>query len=216
MLRIVRQVLLDLSAIIAIQLTINVRRQSRLDLFLVRCHFFFFQAEDGIRDVAVTGVQTCALPIYAAAEEPAAVIVYVESEVDARPKCVRPVNPRDVVHELWRGDRTLCVWRQAVRPVDVQRRSQHTVVSPDGNLLWIRKVGIGLSEGELKREAVETGREFVHQRRRKIMSVADFQILPKPVHFTQWWKSGVHLGPCVEEVTLLCIESILQPPDKDR
>src|SRR2546422_6212361 len=29
--------------------------------------FFFFQAEDGIRDVAVTGVQTCALPISASA-----------------------------------------------------------------------------------------------------------------------------------------------------
>src|SRR5258708_17244665 len=27
-----------------------------------RCFFFFFQAEDGIRDL-VTGVQTCALPI---------------------------------------------------------------------------------------------------------------------------------------------------------
>src|SRR5207249_5503936 len=27
--------------------------------------FFFFQAEDGIRDRNVTGVQTCALPIYA-------------------------------------------------------------------------------------------------------------------------------------------------------
>ena len=26
--------------------------------------FFFFQAEDGIRDKLVTGVQTCALPIY--------------------------------------------------------------------------------------------------------------------------------------------------------
>src|SRR5260370_26920356 len=26
--------------------------------------FFFFQAEDGIRDSSVTGVQTCALPIY--------------------------------------------------------------------------------------------------------------------------------------------------------
>src|SRR5258707_9963060 len=25
--------------------------------------FFFFQAEDGIRDIGVTGVQTCALPI---------------------------------------------------------------------------------------------------------------------------------------------------------
>src|SRR5437879_7682677 len=29
--------------------------------------FFFFQAEDGIRDTSVTGVQTCALPISAAA-----------------------------------------------------------------------------------------------------------------------------------------------------
>src|SRR6266852_8159364 len=27
--------------------------------------FFFFQAEDGIRDATVTGVQTCALPISA-------------------------------------------------------------------------------------------------------------------------------------------------------
>src|SRR5256885_12352777 len=30
----------------------------------LECHcFFFFQAEDGIRDYKVTGVQTCALPI---------------------------------------------------------------------------------------------------------------------------------------------------------
>src|SRR6267143_6328335 len=28
------------------------------------CFFFFFQAEDGIRDGTVTGVQTCALPIW--------------------------------------------------------------------------------------------------------------------------------------------------------
>src|SRR3712207_7221655 len=43
--------------------------------------FFFFQAEDGIRDIGVTGVQTCALPISpeptttsnpAATQEPAA------------------------------------------------------------------------------------------------------------------------------------------------
>src|SRR5260370_26020567 len=31
----------------------------------VRNIFFFFQAEDGIRDSSVTGVQTCALPILA-------------------------------------------------------------------------------------------------------------------------------------------------------
>src|SRR5258707_8390956 len=29
----------------------------------MRIFFFFFQAEDGIRDIGVTGVQTCALPI---------------------------------------------------------------------------------------------------------------------------------------------------------
>src|SRR5256884_4838391 len=32
-----------------------------ISLHVLMC--FFFQAEDGIRDVAVTGVQTCALPI---------------------------------------------------------------------------------------------------------------------------------------------------------
>src|SRR5437764_13133663 len=34
---------------------------------LVLFLFFFFQAEDGIRDTSVTGVQTCALPISSAA-----------------------------------------------------------------------------------------------------------------------------------------------------
>src|SRR2546430_14609574 len=34
---------------------------------LVAFFFFFFQAEDGIRDLTVTGVQTCALPISHAA-----------------------------------------------------------------------------------------------------------------------------------------------------
>src|SRR5205823_9749460 len=35
---------------------------------LVEEILFFFQAEDGIRDKLVTGVQTCALPILAAAD----------------------------------------------------------------------------------------------------------------------------------------------------
>src|SRR3989475_7611535 len=34
--------------------------------------FFFFQAEDGIRDLTVTGVQTCALPILMPPISPAA------------------------------------------------------------------------------------------------------------------------------------------------
>src|SRR3989454_12500962 len=45
---------------------------------LLRCVgvvFFFFQAEDGIRDYKVTGVQTCALPILVAAALPLWVIL---------------------------------------------------------------------------------------------------------------------------------------------
>src|SRR5206468_6796679 len=38
-------------------------RSSRRSYVMV-CLFFFFQAEDGIRDLIVTGVQTCALPIF--------------------------------------------------------------------------------------------------------------------------------------------------------
>src|SRR5207249_11275097 len=39
-----------------------IRKVSVQFLFFI-CLFFFFQAEDGIRDRNVTGVQTCALPI---------------------------------------------------------------------------------------------------------------------------------------------------------
>src|SRR3989442_109967 len=39
--------------------------------------FFFFQAEDGIRDADVTGVQTCALPIW---PRPSTITGGIESE----------------------------------------------------------------------------------------------------------------------------------------
>src|SRR5256885_8897386 len=42
----------------------------------VRHVVFFFQAEDGIRDYKVTGVQTCALPIYRALTEGVSGIFY--------------------------------------------------------------------------------------------------------------------------------------------
>src|SRR2546429_5455125 len=43
---------------------IYTRKQSQ-DAGTLVVFLFFFKAEDGIRDVAVTGVQTCALPISA-------------------------------------------------------------------------------------------------------------------------------------------------------
>src|SRR5256886_4638999 len=52
----------------------HTRRQSLSNAYIVLTlsmtgrqnirFFFFFQAEDGIRDLTVTGVQTCALPIF--------------------------------------------------------------------------------------------------------------------------------------------------------
>src|SRR5690606_40392561 len=50
----------------------------KLNKHLFFC-FFFFQAEDGIRDFHVTGVQTCALPIFAGASA-----VAVLEHLDAR------------------------------------------------------------------------------------------------------------------------------------
>src|SRR2546430_6921965 len=44
--------------------------------------FFFFQAEDGIRDLTVTGVQTCALPISRGGE----ICHTTESDGEFRPR----------------------------------------------------------------------------------------------------------------------------------
>src|SRR5256885_14226439 len=55
---------------------------------MLYCFFFFFQAEDGIRDYKVTGVQTCALPISGTPPAGAAVSGTVRSrsaEIDGTP-----------------------------------------------------------------------------------------------------------------------------------
>src|SRR2546430_8996427 len=49
--------------------------------------FFFFQAEDGIRDLTVTGVQTCALPI----SRFESVILEVMSALPLREQLLPPV-----------------------------------------------------------------------------------------------------------------------------
>src|SRR2546429_2817671 len=53
--------------------------------------FFFFQAEDGIRDVAVTGVQTCALPIFS--PKPAEIRPDPRSRSESPPPTANPVIP---------------------------------------------------------------------------------------------------------------------------
>src|SRR3989475_6243698 len=69
------------------------RRHTRFDCDWSSC-IFFFQAKDGIRDLTVTGVQTCALPILQSLERLAlrlqlrAVPIEVVRAVDARKRLV--------------------------------------------------------------------------------------------------------------------------------
>ena len=46
--------------------------------------FFFFQAEDGIRDIGVTGVQTCALPIYDCTSPPLARMYLPKQRIETK------------------------------------------------------------------------------------------------------------------------------------
>src|SRR6266478_7981801 len=62
--------------------------------------FFFFQAEDGIRDLTVTGVQTCALPISGSEDEAASI---ARTLVDERlAACVNIIGPARSIYR-WRG-----------------------------------------------------------------------------------------------------------------
>src|SRR2546430_6476098 len=87
----------------------------------ISCDFFFFQAEDGIRDLTVTGVQTCALPISAPnAGSPAAFLRSKTSTFDVI-VAVNYWNPR-------RGGRTwalvfLAGSPQSLRLLEIGRAS---------------------------------------------------------------------------------------------
>src|SRR5699024_11230238 len=69
--------------------------------------FFFFQAEDGIRDRNVTGVQTCALPIYTS--YPLKLIPDLRDRMYwkrsyALPELIYPVIYKNLIHLLIRSE----------------------------------------------------------------------------------------------------------------
>src|SRR5690606_40465789 len=73
---------------------------------LIYCFFvFFFQAEDGIRDFHVTGVQTCALPIFDRRRRVAAALAahdavdhhHADPRNVAQPDALQQVAPRGVL-----------------------------------------------------------------------------------------------------------------------
>src|SRR2546422_1208163 len=92
--------------------------------------FFFFQAEDGIRDVAVTGVQTCALPISVHAGPTGPLVGYLigGAIVDPGTGAVPAINVSVVVdgevRSVWRREADVMTWRSEERRVGKECRSR--------------------------------------------------------------------------------------------
>src|SRR3989475_7211329 len=88
--------------------------------------FFFFQAEDGIRDLTVTGVQTCALPIFQMVDgEVAGLITRLEAaKLEAEHQGARR-TPLDVpfAHEITESSR--CRHIRILRIVDAAAAAEH-------------------------------------------------------------------------------------------
>src|SRR2546427_3537164 len=83
-------------------------------------YFFFFQAEDGIRDLTVTGVQTCALPILS-------LVTLVSFDIDGTLEVGEP--PGSVPIALVRTAKRLgyLVGSCSDRPVAYQRSEERRV-----------------------------------------------------------------------------------------
>src|SRR2546422_11743797 len=106
--------------------------------------FFFFQAEDGIRDVAVTGVQTCALPI----------CVHQRPHQRGSPVSQQlTLTPAQIVTEL---DRYIVGQERAKRAVAIalrnrwRRQNLPPELRDEGapkNTIMIAPTGIGKAEG---------------------------------------------------------------------
>src|SRR5688572_32019800 len=91
------------------------------ELFLIL--FFFFQAEDGIRDLTVTGVQTCALPISRRQ-------LRLELE-DLQHRSTRHANPADLAGDLFAGDakEAAYAFRRRIRHAD-ERAPEDLPIEP--------------------------------------------------------------------------------------
>src|SRR5207237_6287002 len=90
---------------------------------------FFFQAEDGIRDSSVTGVQTCALPIYRSAVSIRGEPHYLYRAVDGDGKSV---------HSLLCSDSTTVPKKGFLRwwPLHVPDAERREVLALQVSLRW--------------------------------------------------------------------------------
>src|SRR5689334_25038638 len=86
----------------------------------MQLNYFFFQAEDGIRDGTVTGVQTCALPISHAPNEK----MSDETTPRTTTHAVAPMNMRTKSGRARSDERSARVRRSEERRVGKECRSR--------------------------------------------------------------------------------------------
>src|SRR5256885_17263898 len=107
--------------------------------------FFFFQAEDGIRDYKVTGVQTCALPIYGDLGDDRARGLHAAARRARDPAARLHVSHPELGHHRERDRLTLAERRLAdgvVRMAGVRRRPaewrslRNQLPAPHGRAQW--------------------------------------------------------------------------------
>src|SRR2546429_6961247 len=93
---------------------------------------FFFQAEDGIRDVAVTGVQTCALPISRRISRSRSGVVLSTHRSAAR--CIKSDVAGWAAIQSMRSSSSWC--RSSNRPTTIASRSEERRVGKEGRSRW--------------------------------------------------------------------------------
>src|SRR5437762_13105550 len=91
---------------------------------------FLFQAEDGIRDTSVTGVQTCALPISASAQQRG----YEGNTCNIRGKKPDGIERRGTEHHAV-GRNTAITWFEA-NDATKGRRSEERRVGKECRARW--------------------------------------------------------------------------------
>src|SRR5205823_8496182 len=84
---------------------------------------FFFQAEDGIRDKLVTGVQTCALPIFADSAAARARAGYVSPPSAEMRRAMRTAEGPILPTRMLRRSPLVDVWSGVTRITEIGRAS---------------------------------------------------------------------------------------------
>src|SRR5207244_9245212 len=95
-------------------------------------HGFFFQAKDGIRDDLVTGVQTCALPIFALVFNSLFVTIDVAVDIPLRLSLISLSNAYTAANPAGQGA-CIATAQLAMDLANITRSEEHTseLQSPD-------------------------------------------------------------------------------------